>query len=83
VHRRDVRDVHTELAGQFDDLRKRLTPAGGLWIAWPKKAARVPTDLTDQAIRELALPTGLVDNKVCALDATWTALRLVLRRELR
>jgi hypothetical protein len=60
-----------------------MAPACGLWIAWPKRAARVPTDMSDTAVREVALPTGLVDNKVCAIDATWSGLRLVIRRELR
>lgn len=60
-----------------------LAVAGGLWIAWPKKAARLPTEVTDDTVREVALPVGLVDNKVCAIDETWTGLRLVLRRELR
>lgn len=60
-----------------------LAVAGGLWIAWPKKAARLPTEITDDTVREVALPVGLVDNKVCAIDETWTGLRLVLRRELR
>jgi len=72
-----------ELEDQLDRLRARMAPACGLWIAWPKRAARVPTDLSDNVIREIALPTGLVDNKVCAIDETWSALRLVIRRELR
>ncbi len=72
-----------ELAARLPELRGGLAPAGGLWVAWPKKAARVPTDMTEHVVRELALPTGLVDNKVCAIDATWSALRLVIRRELR
>ncbi len=57
--------------------------AAGLWIAWPKRASRVPTDMTEDVVREIALPTGLVDNKVCAIDQTWSGLRLVIRRELR
>ena len=52
---------------------------GGLWIAWPTKASKVPTDMTEDVGREVALPTGLVDNKVCAIDATWSGLRLVIR----
>jgi hypothetical protein len=60
-----------------------LAIAGGLWIAFPKKAAKLPTEVTDHTVREIALPVGLVDNKVCAIDETWTGLRLVLRRELR
>ena len=53
------------------------------WIAWPKKASGVPTDMTENVVREIALPTGLVDNKVCAIDQTWSALRLVIRRKNR
>lgn len=73
----------TELADWLPGLRARMAPACGLWIAWPKRASRVPTDVTDQVIRDVALPTGLVDNKVCAIDETWSGLRLVIRRELR
>ena len=58
-------------------------PSGGLWLAWPKKASGGPTDITDGALRSVLLPRGMVDNKVCAVDATWTALRFVWRRELR
>lgn len=72
-----------ELESQLDLLRARMAPACGLWIAWPKKASRVATDMTENVIREVALPTGLVDNKVCAIDQTWSGLRLVIRRELR
>jgi hypothetical protein len=64
-------------------MRAVMAPACGLWIAWPKRASKVPTDMSDDAVREIALPTGLVDNKVCAIDSTWTALRLVIRRENR
>jgi hypothetical protein len=71
------------LETELGHLRQHMAPACGLWIAWPKRAARVPTDMSDTAVREVALPTGLVDNKVCAIDATWSGLRLVIRRELR
>jgi hypothetical protein len=64
-------------------LRARLQPAGGLWVAWPKKASGVATDVTEDVVRAVALPTGLVDNKVCAIDATWSGLRLVVRLENR
>ena len=57
-----------DLEAQLPGLRRRMAPACGLWIAWPKRAARVPTDMTDHVVREVALPTGLVDNKVCAID---------------
>jgi hypothetical protein len=72
-----------ELQAQLPGLRRRMAPACGLWIAWPKRAAKVPTDMTDRVVREVALPTGLVDNKVCAIDEVWSGLRLVIRRELR
>jgi hypothetical protein len=71
------------LEAALDGLRAEMEPAAGLWIAWPKKASKVPTDMTEDVVREVALPTGLVDNKVCAIDATWSGLRLVIRRELR
>jgi hypothetical protein len=64
-------------------VRPALKPAGALWIAWPKRASGLATEVDDNVVRELALPTGLVDNKVCAVDETWTGLRLVVRRELR
>jgi hypothetical protein len=72
-----------ELERRLPALRAALDPAGGLWVAWPKRASKVPTDITEDVIREVALPTGLVDNKVCAIDETWSGLRLVIRRELR
>ena len=65
-------------------LRAQMEPAAGLWIAWPKRASKVQTDMTEDVVREVALPGGeLVDNKVCAIDATWSGLRLVIRRERR
>jgi hypothetical protein len=73
----------SDLAKRIPQVHARLAPAGGLWIAWPKKASKVPTDVTEDVIRELALPRGLVDNKVCAIDDVWSGLRLVIRRELR
>lgn len=60
-------------------LANALGPAGGLWIAWPKRASGVPTDLTDSVVRNLGLAGGLVDNKVCAIDQVWSGLRLVYR----
>jgi hypothetical protein len=72
-----------DLEEQLATLRARMAPAAGLWVAWPKRASRVPTDMTEHVIREIALPTGLVDNKVCAIDEVWSGLRLVIRRELR
>jgi hypothetical protein len=67
------------LVRRFDRLRPLLDPAGGLWIAWPKKASGMRTDLTDGDVREYGLGAGLVDNKVCAVDATWSGLRFVVR----
>jgi hypothetical protein len=72
-----------DLEADLPRLRSVMAPACGLWIAWPKRASKVPTDMSDDVVREIALPTGLVDNKVCAIDSTWTALRLVIRRENR
>jgi hypothetical protein len=72
-----------ELESELPRLRARMAPACGLWIAWPKRSARLPTDMTDEVVREVVLPTGLVDNKVCAIDDTWSGLRLVIRRQLR
>ena len=60
-------------------LARTIFPAGGLWIAWPKRSSGVATDLTEDIVRELALAGGLVDNKVCAIDETWSGLRLVYR----
>ena len=67
------------LVKRFKDLAGRLTAAGGLWIAWPKKASGVATDLTENAIRDIGLGFGLVDNKVCAVDDIWSGLRFVRR----
>jgi hypothetical protein len=72
-----------ELARRFDALVRALDPTGALWVAWPKKSSGVKTDLTESGIRDVALPKGLVDNKVCAIDETWSGLRLVIRRENR
>ena len=73
---------HTEradLARRMPKLREAMEPAAGLWIAWPKRASKVPTDLTEDVVRELALANRLVDNKVAALDEKWSGLRLVIR----
>ena len=70
-------------AKKLASVSARLQPAGGLWIAWPKKASGVATDMTENVVREVALPTGLVDNKVCAIDEVWSGLRLVVRVENR
>lgn len=75
--------TRAEFETELPRLRARMAPACGLWIAWPKRSSKMPTDMTDDAVRDIALPTGLVDNKVCAIDDVWTALRLVIRRENR
>ena len=67
------------LADAMPALRARMDKAAGLWIAWPKRASKLETDLTEDVVRELALANALVDNKVCAIDATWSGLRLVIR----
>ena len=68
-----------ELERRFDSLARTIAPAGGLWIAWPKRTACVATDLREGIVRELGLAHGLVDNKVCAVDDTWSGLRFVFR----
>jgi len=60
-----------------------LAIAGGLWISWPKRASKAPTDITEDRLRDIILPMGLVDNKVCAIDEKWSGLRFVWRREKR
>jgi hypothetical protein len=72
-----------DLERKIDALARNIYPDGGLWIAWPKKASGVPTDITEDTIRDVALPLGIVDNKVCAVDDTWSGLRLVWRKERR
>ncbi len=71
------------LRRRLPGLMAAIRPDGMAWIAWPKKASGVPTDLTDNVVRETALPLGLVDIKVCAIDETWSGLRLMIRKELR
>lgn len=86
--------THTDVAHFFCerkvDLQKDLIAArkllrddGALWVSWPKKVSKVPTDITEDTIRELALPLGFVDIKVCAVDDIWSGLKLVIRKELR
>jgi hypothetical protein len=67
------------LTARFDAARERLEQNGGLWVAWPKKASGVKTDLTEDRVRDVGLAAGLVDNKVCAIDDVWSGLRLVVR----
>lgn len=68
-----------ELSAQFERLTARLAQNGGLWIAWPKKSSGVPTDLVFDSVQRVGLAAGLVDNKVCAVDETWSGLRFVIR----
>ena len=72
-----------EMEKQLGILRDLIDPAGHVWVSWPKKAAKVETDITEDVIREVALPMGFVDIKVCAVDAVWSGLKLVIRREVR
>ena len=68
-----------ELAKHLAHLRKTLEPAGFVWVSWPKKASKVPTNVTEDVIREVALPLGFVDIKVCAVSEVWSGLKLVIR----
>lgn len=72
-----------KLARVLPRLQKAIRPDGMIWISWPKKASKMPTDITEDVIRQVALPLGLVDTKVCAVSAVWSGLRLVIRKELR
>jgi hypothetical protein len=71
------------LARRLDALRAAIAPDGMVWVAWPKRASGVRTDVTEDEVREVVLPTGLVDVKVCAIDATWSGLKVVIRKALR
>jgi len=71
------------LKKQLAALRKLMAPDGVVWVSWPKKASGVPTDLTENTVRDFALPLGLVDIKVCAVDDTWSGLKLMLRKSER
>jgi hypothetical protein len=72
-----------DLERRSDRLRTAIAPDGMVWVCWPKRASKVPTDITEDIVREVLLPTGLVDVKVAAVDATWSGLKLVVRRALR
>jgi hypothetical protein len=72
-----------EVERRFLELGRRLEPDGSLWICWPKRASKVPTDITENVLRDVILPSGLVDTKVCAVDDVWSGLRFVWRKELR
>jgi hypothetical protein len=83
----DVVHLFTKSASELDVKLRRWRDAirsdAMIWISWPKKASKVPTDITEDVIREIALPMGFVDVKVCAVDETWSGLKLVIRKELR
>jgi hypothetical protein len=72
-----------KLAEKLVLYREKLRPDAAVWVSWPKKAAKVPTDITEDTIREVALPLGFVDIKVCAVTEVWSGLKLVVRKELR
>lgn len=83
----DIVHVFTErkavLKTELVSLRSSIKPNGVVWVSWPKKASKMPTDITEDTIRELALPLGFVDVKVCAVSEIWSGLKLVIRKELR
>lgn len=76
-------DRKTALERELETLRKSIRPDGVVWVSWPKKASKVPTDITEDTIRDVALPLGFVDVKVCAVSDVWSGLKLVIRKELR
>jgi hypothetical protein len=72
-----------ELAAKLGKLRSSIRDDATVWVSWPKKSSKVPTDITEDVIRDIALPMGFVDIKVCAVDEVWSGLKLVIRRALR
>ena len=72
-----------DLMTHLTQLRKTIAQNGVVWVSWPKKSAKVETDITEDVIREVALPMGFVDVKVCAVDETWSGLKLMIRRDQR
>jgi hypothetical protein len=72
-----------QLSKALPAIRKKMRADAVVWVSWPKKTARVATDLTEDVVREVALPLGFVDVKVCAIDEVWSGLKLVVRKELR
>jgi hypothetical protein len=72
-----------ELEAKLHQLMPMLSPGGFIWVSWPKKASKVPTEITEDTIRAVGLPMGLVDVKVCAVDETWSGLKLMKRRSVR
>jgi hypothetical protein len=73
----------SELEKELVILREKIADTGTIWVSWPKKSAGVPTDVTEDVVRAVALPLGFVDVKVCAIDETWSGLKLMIRRENR
>ncbi len=71
------------MAKALASYRTKMRPDAAVWVSWPKKASKVPTNITEDVIREVCLPMGFVDIKVCAVDETWSGLKLVIRKELR
>jgi hypothetical protein len=76
-------DARARLERSVDALGRAVHPAGSIWVAWPKRASKVPTDMTEDVVRAVVLPRGLVDVKVCAIDDTWSGLKVVWRTERR
>ena len=87
THGADIVLIFVEYAADLSRkvlaLKSAVAPDGMVWVAWPKRASKMPTDLTEDVIRNIVLPTGMVDVKVCAIDATWSGLKLVIRKALR
>ncbi|HKH54308.1 MAG TPA: DUF3052 domain-containing protein [Propionibacteriaceae bacterium] len=87
THGADIVLIFVEYAADLSRkvlaLKSAVAPDGMVWVAWPKRASKMPTDLTEDVIRDIVLPTGMVDVKVCAIDATWSGLKLVIRKALR
>lgn len=75
--------IRAEMQTVLTAARHRMSPAGMIWLSWPKRSAKVTTDITEDTIREVALPMGYVDIKVCAVDDVWSGLKLVIRKDLR
>ena len=76
-------DQSEALREELVEARRALRPNAAVWVSWPKKSSRVPTDITEDVVREVALPLGFVDIKVCAVSDIWSGLKLVVRKELR
>jgi hypothetical protein len=75
--------TRSELVELLDRYKTKIKPAGAIWVSWPKKTSGIPSEITEDTVREVALPMGLVDIKVCAVDDIWSGLKLVIRKENR